>query len=87
MSQVKNMLIGIADEAAEVTLDNCPSRGLPFSSRSAMLLNWKQKFRTLLGMHIRASSLNRILLGSMTPFSKENSMCSGMISGNGIMRI
>ena len=31
MGQIKNMLIGIADEAAEVTLDNCPSRGLPFS--------------------------------------------------------
>ena len=31
MGQVKNMLIGIADEAAEITLDNCPGRGLPFS--------------------------------------------------------
>ena len=31
MGQVKNMLIGIADEAEEITLDNCPSRGLPFS--------------------------------------------------------
>jgi hypothetical protein len=31
MSQVKNMLIEIADEAADITLDNCPGRGLPFS--------------------------------------------------------
>ena len=31
MGQVKNMLIGIADEAAEITLENCPGRGLPFS--------------------------------------------------------
>ena len=31
MSQVKNMLIGIADEAADITLDNCPGRGMPFS--------------------------------------------------------
>ena len=31
MSQVKNMLIEIADEAEEITLDNCPGRGLPFS--------------------------------------------------------
>ena len=31
MGQVKNMLIEIADEAAEITLDNCPGRGLPFS--------------------------------------------------------
>jgi hypothetical protein len=31
MGQVKDMLIEIADEAAEITLDNCPGRGLPFS--------------------------------------------------------
>ena len=31
MSQIKNMLIGIADEAADITLDNCPGRGMPFS--------------------------------------------------------
>ena len=31
MGQVKNMLIGIADDAAEITLANCPGRGLPFS--------------------------------------------------------
>ena len=31
MGQVKNLLIAIADDAAEITLDNCPGRGLPFS--------------------------------------------------------
>ncbi len=31
MGQVKDMLIEIADEAADITLDNCPGRGLPFS--------------------------------------------------------
>ena len=31
MGQVKNLLIAIADDAAEITLDNCPGRGYPFS--------------------------------------------------------